>query len=231
MLRLSANAISFSYERTAPPVLHNLTFQWEGPRLWWIVGPNGSGKTTLLRILSGYLTPQRGSVIFQDNTSRAPQPVTHFSFRQRAFFIAPNMFFPEFWTLDHLLHWLVKLKNKQIQPHEILAETELTQYANQPLHALSQGMRARFLIWSALALADFVFLDEPFAFLDEHWQQRLYTKLREASTTHLILCTQPRQTPPEPSAPTEHHAVHSANPSRPLFTLHHHLWTYPDTFR
>jgi branched-chain amino acid transport system permease protein len=39
-----------------------------------LIGPNGSGKTTLLNIISGYLTPDRGSVLF---AGRDAEPSVH----------------------------------------------------------------------------------------------------------------------------------------------------------
>jgi ABC-type branched-subunit amino acid transport system ATPase component len=38
-----------------------------------LLGPNGSGKTTLLNLISGFLAPSSGKIIFNDATLPAPE--------------------------------------------------------------------------------------------------------------------------------------------------------------
>jgi len=44
-----------------------------------LIGPNGAGKTTLFNVLSGFLKPDRGQVIFKntDITDKAPQAIVN----------------------------------------------------------------------------------------------------------------------------------------------------------
>ena len=44
-----------------------------------LIGPNGAGKTTLFNVLSGFLKPDRGQVMFKnlDITHKAPQAIVH----------------------------------------------------------------------------------------------------------------------------------------------------------
>jgi len=44
----------------APPVLHDLSFRYEGAGAIGYLGPNGAGKTTTLKLLVGLLRPSRG---------------------------------------------------------------------------------------------------------------------------------------------------------------------------
>jgi ATPase subunit of ABC transporter with duplicated ATPase domains len=44
------------------PIIKNLSFSITGPERVAVVGPNGSGKTTLLALVTGQLTPWRGTV-------------------------------------------------------------------------------------------------------------------------------------------------------------------------
>lgn len=48
-------------------VLHNVTFDIAPNRITCLVGPNGAGKSTLFNIISGFLQPVGGQVIYQDH--------------------------------------------------------------------------------------------------------------------------------------------------------------------
>jgi len=57
--------------------VHNLGLEiWEGEILG-LIGPNGAGKTTVFNLISGFLTPTRGKVIFrgQDITGFKPHRI------------------------------------------------------------------------------------------------------------------------------------------------------------
>ena len=56
----------------------NLSLQLEEGQIVGIVGPNGSGKTTFVNIVTGYVKPAAGSVLFrgQEVTGRNPRELT-----------------------------------------------------------------------------------------------------------------------------------------------------------
>ena len=45
-------------------IFKNISYTFEGPGGYAILGANGSGKSTLLRILAGIQAPSRGSIIY-----------------------------------------------------------------------------------------------------------------------------------------------------------------------
>ncbi|KWV54904.1 ABC transporter [Bradyrhizobium macuxiense] len=59
VLRIEAADVGYTAEN---PILRDVTFSIVGPERVAIVGPNGSGKTTLLKLVTGDLTPSRGTV-------------------------------------------------------------------------------------------------------------------------------------------------------------------------
>ena len=57
------DSVGFSYgERHA---VEGISFAIQGGRFHAVMGPNGSGKTTLLDLLSGYLKPSSGRILFE----------------------------------------------------------------------------------------------------------------------------------------------------------------------
>lgn len=46
-------------------VLDNISFQLEERELVALIGPNGSGKTTLFNVISGFLKPDKGNIVFK----------------------------------------------------------------------------------------------------------------------------------------------------------------------
>jgi branched-chain amino acid transport system ATP-binding protein len=55
-------------------VLRDLTFSVPEGSVTCIVGPNGAGKSTILRVVSGQVTPRRGTVTFEGNRISGRNP-------------------------------------------------------------------------------------------------------------------------------------------------------------
>lgn len=67
---LEANAISFSYGALAEqPLIENFSLSIEKGDRVAIIGKNGRGKSTILRLLSGELTPHKGTTKLSENLS------------------------------------------------------------------------------------------------------------------------------------------------------------------
>jgi ABC-type Mn2+/Zn2+ transport system ATPase subunit len=135
-----------------------------------LCGPNGAGKSTLLRALLGWHALDAGEIRIGDAHPRhalprlayLPQRQTidwDFPLHVRAVVAQGRLpalgLFRRFSAADHA------------RVAEALAELELTDLAERPLHALSGGQQQRVFLARALAQgADIFLLDEPFAGLD-----------------------------------------------------------------
>lgn len=63
-MTIEVNHVSFRY-RNGPWILKNVSFQIGETERVGLVGPSGYGKSTLSKIISGYLQPTEGEVLWQ----------------------------------------------------------------------------------------------------------------------------------------------------------------------
>jgi iron(III) transport system ATP-binding protein len=132
-----------------------------------LLGPSGCGKTTLLRVLSGFLTPDEGSVEMdgKDVTLLPPdRRPTSLVFQNYALFPHMNVF-------DNIAFGL-RLKKRPLQEirdsiEEILELVGLSGMEERAIHQLSGGQQQRVALARALVMKPSVLLlDEPLSNLD-----------------------------------------------------------------
>jgi NitT/TauT family transport system ATP-binding protein len=153
--------------------IERVSLQIQPGELVALLGPSGCGKSTLLRILSGLIQPTRGTIAL----AGAPPSVARAG--QGIGWLAQD---------DGLLPWLdvtgnvglagrVGRRRAAVRPDgvvEMLAQVGLADSARRYPHELSGGMRQRAALARALvAEPALLFLDEPFASLDEITRERL----------------------------------------------------------
>lgn len=73
-IAISANNITFGYPGEAP-LFEELSFSAEYGRITHIEGRNGSGKSTLVSILCGDLSPQKGSVVYNNKKIKKKEDI------------------------------------------------------------------------------------------------------------------------------------------------------------
>lgn len=72
--------------------VNNFSFETREGEILSIIGPNGAGKTTLFNTLTGFITPTRGKIVFNENdiTNYPPYNITKLgiarTFQKRSFF-------------------------------------------------------------------------------------------------------------------------------------------------
>lgn len=153
-------------------VLKNVTFSVEKNEIFFILGPSGCGKTTLLRIITGFTSPDTGSI------SLAGKDITRVPPAKRNI----GMVFQNYALWPHLNVWKnvsYGLEIKKFPPEiikkkteKVLEITKLTQFKKQFPPKLSGGQQQRVALARAIVTEPRVLLlDEPLSNLD--------TKLRE----------------------------------------------------
>ena len=142
-----------------------------------VIGPNGAGKTTLFNLITGELTPDRGSIaLFDRDITRVPSRRRFHLGMARTYQIIT--LFPGETLLGNVtlallglsrLRWnpvarLVRQEDLLARALATLARVGLEPLANRPLRETSYGERRRVEIAMALAQNPRVLLlDEPFA--------------------------------------------------------------------
>jgi len=174
-VRLDIDAIEQSFGDLR--VLDGVTATVDEGSLVGLVGPNGAGKTTLLRTITGGLTPDAGTVYagdaaVHDLSSRAaskriavvPQETTiSFDFTVRDVV--------EMGRHPHQARFGADPDPDIVE--QAMERTEVAQFAERSITAVSGGERKRVLLARALAQdAPILLLDEPTAGLDVNHQIR-----------------------------------------------------------
>lgn len=71
---LDVNALSFKYKKRQD-LFQDLSFNAGGGEFLVIIGPNGAGKSSLLKLLSGTLSPHKGSITWQGKSLKDYKPI------------------------------------------------------------------------------------------------------------------------------------------------------------
>lgn len=158
------NEVSFAHPGQEPPYQFN--FNLERGEVLGISGKSGSGKSTLLDLISGFIVPASGTIIFDGD------PLTHQPPEQRPvsiLFQNDNLF-------DHLsvgknlalgLPKHVPANERQARINAALDEVGLAGTAQRRASTLSGGQKQRAALARTLLRATpIILLDEPFTALD-----------------------------------------------------------------
>ncbi|WP_049854137.1 heme ABC transporter ATP-binding protein [Dickeya fangzhongdai] len=150
-----------------------------------LIGPNGAGKSTLLRLLTGYLTPQRGECRLDGRALASWSPGA--LARQRAVMRQDNTLTASFRVEEVVAMGRTPWRDTP-EPDVVSAVLALTGcgHLRQRLYPqLSGGEQQRVRLAQALAQLwqgdspqGWLFLDEPTSALDLFYQQRLLRLLK-----------------------------------------------------
>lgn len=158
-------------------IFRRLDYQFRSGNAYAVTGPNGAGKSTLMRVLSGFLTPSEGKILF----SVADKPIDIDLVHRSVSYAAPYIELIEEFTLIEAIRFQGKFKDYQPGLNEtvLLELLNLTKSTHQPLKYFSSGMKQRLkLLLAICADTPVVLLDEPTTNLD-HTGMEWYLSLME----------------------------------------------------
>ena len=144
--------------------LEGVSFEIEEGTILGIIGPNGAGKTTLFNIISGFINPDRGDILFHGHSIRGKKPnVLCKSGMARTFQIGRP--FPELSVLENVgigaMNRSSSTKEAEAIALEVIKRMDLGEVANQTAATLPLAMRKRLELARALATGpELLLLDE-----------------------------------------------------------------------
>jgi len=144
-------------------VLCDVSFEVMPGESYGIIGENGAGKSTLLKVLTGVISPSRGSVIVRPRVAALLELGAGFQ--------------PDFSGLDNvrMKAALLGMSPSQLDQRldEILAFADIGEYVHEPVKHYSSGMVVR-LGFAVVAASDpeLLITDEVLAVGDESFQKK-----------------------------------------------------------
>jgi lipopolysaccharide transport system ATP-binding protein len=144
-------------------VLHDVSFEVMPGESFGIIGENGAGKSTLLKVLTGVISPSRGSVIVRPRIAALLELGAGFQ--------------PDFSGLDNvrMKASLLGMSPAQLDQRmdEILAFADIGEYVHEPVKHYSSGMVVR-LGFAVVAASkpELLITDEVLAVGDESFQKK-----------------------------------------------------------
>jgi ABC-type nitrate/sulfonate/bicarbonate transport system ATPase subunit len=150
-------------------VLHGIDLVLGDGEHCLVTGPSGSGKTTLLNVIGGLARPTSGTVHLDGHVMREPVPGVSSVFQE-------PVFIPELTVLENLMAPSVcnRERHALAQGERLLEQFGLADVFDIFPALLSRGEQRRLaLARSLLSTPSLLLLDEPLAFLDEAWQEKV----------------------------------------------------------
>jgi branched-chain amino acid transport system ATP-binding protein len=177
--------------------LENLNLAVPAGGLYGLIGPNGAGKTTVFNLISGFLKPTGGRIVW-DGCDVAGEPPHRLTDRGIARTFQNIRLFGDLSVLDNVLvgfhcrsraTWgeavlrLPRYRREELDRRSrglaLLEEVGLAEAANQPAGKLPYGHQRRLEIARALATGPrCLLLDEPAAGLNPQETEELITFIR-----------------------------------------------------
>lgn len=158
-------------------ILDDVSINFEEGKIYGIIGQNGSGKSVLLKVMSGFITPDQGTIIYDGKDINKEE-----TFPDNTGILLDNSgFVPNLTGFDNLK--LLATINKTIDDNEIIEELKnvnLLEEKDKKYYKYSLEMRKKLGICQAIMEHQkYVILDEPFSGIDKGSLAMIYDYLKK----------------------------------------------------
>lgn len=167
----------------------NLSFEIHSGEVLGFLGPNGAGKTTTMRMLTGFLSPDKGKIMI-DRVDIEKDPVA----AQKKIGYLPennplykNMQVAEFLDLAASLHQIPREKKTEAFDFVVKA-VGIEKVFYRPIGELSKGYKQRVGIAAALIhKPQIIIMDEPTEGLDPNQRGEIRQLINDLAKEHTII--------------------------------------------
>ena len=167
----------------------DLSFTAEPGKIYGFLGPNGAGKSTTMNMMTGYLAPSEGTILY-DGTDIQKEPEKA---KKKIGYLPETAPVYTDMTVREYLHFAAELKRIRRQEREeavrnALDAAGLWEVPDRLIRNLSKGYRQRVgLSQALLGNPDILILDEPASGLDPEQQKEMFDSLRALRKDHTII--------------------------------------------
>lgn len=169
-MKITLEQVSKRFQRNR--IFKDISYTFQSPGAYALLGANGSGKSTLLRIVAGMQSASSGKVIYHRAKDEVIATGDIFNYIS---FCAPGMELVEEFTLREFLdfHFSFKQPLSSLNTHQMIGLMGLEAAADKPIYDYSSGMKQRVKLAQAIfANTPILMLDEPCTNLDEKGVQQ-----------------------------------------------------------
>lgn len=184
---LEVKNLSKKFNRTI--AVDDISFSIEKGQIVGLLGPNGAGKTTTMRLLTGFLSADKGQIKIngidiEKNTIEAQKKIGYLPENNPLY---KNMQVAEFLDLAASLHQIPRKKRKKSLDF-VVKSTGIEKVYYRPIGELSKGYKQRVGLAAALIhRPEIIIFDEPTEGLDPNQRAEIRQLIKELSKEHTIL--------------------------------------------
>lgn len=184
---ISVQQVTKRFGRTK--ALDGVSFSVKSGEVVGLLGPNGAGKTTMMRILTGFLSADRGSVFIDDiNVEKDPIAAQKkIGYLPESNPLYKNMQVAEFLDVSARLHQIPASERSSALDFAV-GSVGIGDVYYRPIGELSKGYRQRVGIAAALIhRPDIIILDEPTEGLDPNQRTDMRRLIQELAKKHTVI--------------------------------------------
>lgn len=174
-------------------VIKNVSFEINAGEIVAVVGRSGSGKSTLLHLIAGFLQPDQGKILIQNNdlTVMNEEQLASFRLEHVGFIFQNFQLMPGLNAQQNIEFPLilagVSLEERTKRVEEMLQLVGLQEVARHYPNELSGGQQQRVGIARALInRPSLILADEPTGSLDSETEQEILQLIRDLNQTHQL---------------------------------------------
>ena len=176
-------SVSKSYETQL--ALNEISFSDKKGEIIGFLGPNGAGKSTMMKILTGYISPTKGTV-FVSGIDVVKNPIA--AKAKIGYLPEQNPLYQEMYVREYLQFQASIFKVSKETIATVLEDVGLLPEVHKKISQLSKGYQQRVGLAAALIHnPDVLILDEPTTGLDPNQLQEIRTLLKKLGKEKTIL--------------------------------------------